>query len=157
MSQLYDFFACPRPLIERWAEALAAGDEELQNKIEAELPRRLPLNGIGQDELNILAACVAGEPVDVVQAVGRLDLVKAVSEEEGPWVTAFRRPAVKAVAGMRVDDELVGNWVRHVAEFHGESVKKVRRILTTEMAMTFKDLCSLAAKEHLGVFACFYG
>ena len=45
MSQLFDWFACSRPIIEQWAEALADGDEVRRAEIEATMPRREQLDG----------------------------------------------------------------------------------------------------------------
>src|SRR5262245_5438980 len=156
MSQLFDYFACSRPLIERWADALEQQDEDLQGQIEAEMPRSLPLKNLGDDDVNILAWCARGEDGDVVEAVGEIDLVKAVSEE-GPWVSTFRQPAVAALAKMRVGPALVRRWVQAVAQFHGETEDYYRELLTADTARALKDLCRLAVKERLGVFVCFHG
>lgn len=157
MSQLFDYFACSRPIIEQWAEALADGDEERRAEIEATMPRVARLKGIGQDEFNILAACAAGEAVDVVKAAGRVDLVRVIDAEEGPWVMAFRRPEVEAVAGMRVDGPLLGRWARHAAELHGRPEGRNRMLLSEEAAETFQEMCVLAVKGDFGLFVCFYG
>jgi hypothetical protein len=157
MSQLYDYFACSRRQVERWAKALAAGDEELQERIEAAMPRLVTLKNLGQDDFTILARCAAGGGVDVVEAAGAIDLVRAISPDEGPWVMAFRRPDVNAVAEMRVDGSLLRRWAKHVAEYRGGRQADIRHVLSAEAARTLKELCGLAVKERLGVFACFYG
>jgi hypothetical protein len=157
VSQLFDYFACSRRLIERWADALADGDEDRRQQIEAEMPGLVTLKRVGQDEFNVLAACVAGDTVDVVQAVGQMGLVQAVSPEEGPWVIAFRRPAIEALAGMRVDEPLVARWARHLAALHGGQEDYYRRLLTAAVAGTFGQLCGLAVERELGVFVCFHG
>lgn len=157
MSQLFDYFACSRPTIERWADALEQQDEELQQKIESEMPRFVTLKNLGQDELHILARCVKGNDVDTVNAVGQVDLVKAVSEEEGPWVLAFRQPTVEAIAGMTVNMPLIERWVKAVAEFHGTDEDRCRELLTLDAAMTLKEMCRVAVEKRLGVFTCFYG
>jgi hypothetical protein len=157
MSQLFDYFVCSRPTIDRWADALEHQDEELQQKIESEMPRFVTLKNLGQDEFNILAQCVEASDVDTVEAVGQVDLVKAVSEEEGPWVMAFRQPAVEAIAGMTVDTPLVQRWVKAVAEFHGRDEDRSRELLTTNSAKTLKEMCRVAVEKRLAVFTCFYG
>lgn len=157
MSQLFDYFVCSRPMIERWDDALEQQDEELQQKIESEMPRFLNLKNLGQDEFNILARCVEGDESDTVNAVGQVDLVKAVSEKDGPWIMAFRQAAVEAIAGMSVDMPLVRRWGKAVAEFHGMSEERCRELLTTDAAKSLKELCSVAVEKRLGVFTCFYG
>jgi hypothetical protein len=157
MSQLFDYFVCSRPTMEGWADALEQQDEELQQRIESEMPRFLTLKNLGQDEFNILARCVEGDDVDTVKAVGQVDLVKAVTEEEGPWVMAFRQPAVEAIAAMSVDRPLLQRWVKAVAEFHGSDEDRCREILNPDAAKTLKEMCSLAVEKRLGVFTCFYG
>jgi hypothetical protein len=106
--------------MESWAGALADRDEELQGKIKAKMPRFITLQNVGPEEFNILAACVAGENIDVVKAVAEVDLVRAIDPEQGPWVMALRPAAVEALARMQVDELLLGRWVRHVVGFHGE-------------------------------------
>jgi hypothetical protein len=81
MLQLFDYFACSRLVIRRWAAALADGDAERRVELEAGMPRIARLKNLSQNEFNILAACVAGGEVDVVEAVGRVDLVRAL---DGP-------------------------------------------------------------------------
>ena len=156
MSQLFDYFVCSRPIIERWADAVEQQDDELQQTIESQMPRLLTLRNIGPDEFNILAQCVEGDDVDTVDAVGQLDLVRAISEE-GPWLMAFRQPAVDAIAGMSVDVPLIQRWCKAVAEFFGTSEDFRRELLSTETAKSWKDLCSLAIEKRFGVFVCFYG
>lgn len=156
MSQLFDYFVCSRPAIERWADALEQQDEDVQKDIEDEMPRFLCLKNVGQDEFNILAACAQDE-ADTVRAVGRLDLIKAVSEEEGPWIIAFRQAEIEAIAGMNVDHSLVERWVRAVVEYRDESEDDCRDQFTTELAKTLKELCGVAVEKQLGVFTCFYG
>jgi uncharacterized protein with GYD domain len=101
MSQLYDYFACSRALIERWADALEQQDEAQQHEAEAKMPRLLTLKNIRQDAFNLLAECVGGDSFDAIKAMGEVDLIRAVSVEEGPWVMAFRRFAVEAIGGMQ--------------------------------------------------------
>jgi hypothetical protein len=92
-----------------------------------------------------------------VEAVGQIDLVKAVSEQ-GPWVMAFRKPAIEAVAGVSVDTLLVRRWVKAVVQFFGPtSEDRCRMFLTTEAANSFKELSSLAVEKKLEVFVCFHG
>jgi hypothetical protein len=157
MSQLFDYFACSRPLIEQWAEALATRDADLRQEIETAMPGVIKLKNLSQNEFNLLAASVAAEVVDVVAAVGEVDLVKAVSAEEGPWVMAFRRPAVEAIAGMHIDQTLLDRWVGHTIELNGGTAAYYGKLLTAEAAGKFKELCRLAVAGNLGVFACFYG
>ena len=157
MSQFFDYFVCSRPVIERWADALEQQDEDLQETIEDEMARSIGLKNVGQDEFNILAHCVAGDNVDTVKAVGEVDLVRAVSEEEGPWVIAFRQPAVEAIAGMVVDPSLLQRWVKAVAQFNGRDEVDWQKTLTAHMAKSLKDICRCAVNERLGVFTCFYG
>jgi hypothetical protein len=157
MSQLFDYFVCSRPLIDRWADALEQQDEDLQQQIEAEMPRFVSLNNLGQEDFNMLALCAFGDDGDPVEAVGDVDLVKAISEEEGPWIMAFRQPAVEAIAKMKVDEPLLHRWVQTVAQFNGRKEAFCREILTADAANTFKEMCSLAVKKRLGVFTCFYG
>lgn len=107
MSQIFDYFVCSRSLIDQWAKALASGDKAQQAKIEAKMPKFLTLRNLGQDEFNILAWCVQGGKGDVVEAVGAVDLVTAISEDEGPWLMAFQQPAIQAIAGMSVDESLL--------------------------------------------------
>jgi hypothetical protein len=83
--------------------------------------------------------------------------VKAISVEEGPWVMAVRRPAIQAIAQMRVDKGLLGRWVGCVIDLHGGTKAHYQKLLTAEAAQTLKEMCSLAVKKRLGVFACFYG
>jgi hypothetical protein len=85
VSQPFDYFACTRPQGEQRAEALASGDEDLQQQIEATMPGSVKLKNLSQNEFNLLPACVARDAVDVVEAVGQVDLVEAVYVEEGPW------------------------------------------------------------------------
>jgi hypothetical protein len=157
MSQYFDYFVCSQSLIEQWADALAQGDEERQVSLQADLPRFVGFKNLGNDEVNILAWCVKGENTDIAAAVGELDLIRAVSDLEGPWVMAFRQPAVAAIAGMVIDEPLLERWVRAVAEFHGRDEDICRRFLTPRDAGTLKDLCETAVKNSLGVFVCFYG
>jgi transposase-like protein len=157
LGDIFDYFVCPLPIIERWADALAQQDEELQQKIEAEMPRFVTLKNLGQDDFNMLSQCVEGGTVDTVRAVGDVDLVKAVSEEEGPWVMAFRRPAIEAIARMDVNESLLQRWVKAVAEFNGRKEEHCRETLTADAAKTLKEMCPLAVKDRLGVFTCFYG
>jgi hypothetical protein len=157
MSQNFDYFVCSRPMIERWADAPERGDEDLQQAIQAEMPRFLSLKDVGQTEYNILARCVDGDDGDVVEAVGEVDLVKAVNEAEGPWIMAFRQPAVEAITRMVVDQSLLERWVKAVAEFSGSDEDRCRETLTADVAQSLRDLCALAVGERLGVFTCFYG
>ena len=157
MSQLFDYFVCSESLIERWADALAEQDEDLQQKIESEMPRFVTLKNIGQDDFNILARCAEGDDVDTVKAVGEVDLVRAVSEEEGPWIMAFRQPAVEAMARMVVNESLIQRWIKAVAEFNGSGEDWCRETLTADAAESLKEICELAVEARLGVFICFYG
>jgi hypothetical protein len=121
-------------VIRLWAAALADGDAERREEIEAGMSRIARLKNLSQNEFNILAACVGGGEVDVVEAVGQVDLVRAVSAEEGPWVMTFRRPAIDAVAGMSVDQPLVDRWVRHTIELNGGAEGYYRKLLTADAA-----------------------
>lgn len=154
MSQLFDYFVCSRSLIDKWADALEQQDEARQEKIEAKMPRMATLKNLGQDDFNLLARSVDGGSV---VGVGDVDLVRAISEEEGPWVMALCQPAVRAVARMVVDESLLQRWVKAVAEFHGGKEAHCREILMAEAAETLKEMCQLAVKKRLGVFTCFYG
>lgn len=157
MSQLFDYFVCSLPIIQRWTDAMVQQDEDLQQTIESKMPRILTLKSIGQDEFNILAGCAKADEVDAVEAVGQVDLVKAVSDEEGPWVMAFSQAAVEAIAGMRVDTALIQRWASAVTEFHGTSEDWCRELLTMDAAKSLKELCGVAVEKQLGVFTCFYG
>jgi hypothetical protein len=157
MSQLFVYFVCPQAAIERWAEALARRDEDLRRKIESDMDRVVTLKNLGQDDFNLLARCVAGGDIDVVRAVGDVDPIKAVSEDEGPWVLAFRQPAVIALAQMNVDEPLLRRWAEVVARFKGKSANDYRGSLTADVARTLREMCALAVRERLGVFCCFYG
>ncbi|MBX9677124.1 MAG: hypothetical protein K2X38_00070 [Gemmataceae bacterium] len=157
MSQLFDYFVCSRSTIENWADAMEQQDEDEQARIESEMSGFVTLEHIGQDEFNILAQCVEEDGGDPTKAVLRVDLVKAVDEEEGPWVTAFHPAAVKAVAGMSVSATLIQCWRRAVAAFRGESEELYRKLLTSKTADSLKELCSLAVEKRMEVFTCFYG
>jgi hypothetical protein len=143
--------------MESWAGALADRDEELQGKIKAKMPRFITLQNVGPEEFNILAACVAGENIDVVKAVAEVDLVRAIDPEQGPWVMALRPAAVEALARMQVDEPLFGRWVRHVVGFHGGTEDFHRSRLPAKTAESLKELCGLAVTQHLEVFICCYG
>jgi len=155
MGQYDDFFVCPPSVIERWADALQEGDEELQEATEAEMDRVVPLKNVGHDEFCMLAHCTRGDVVDPVNAVEGSELVRAVSEE-GPWVTASHRSAVEAVAGAVVGPPLIERWVKAVAEFHGDE-DHYRELLDAELAESLKDLSTLAVSKESDVFVCFYG
>jgi hypothetical protein len=157
MSQLFDYFVCARALIDKWADALEQRDESLQQKIEAEMPRFLTLKNLSDGDVSILAACTKGDAVDSVKAVGQHDLVRAISEEEGPWITAFRKPTIEAIAKLRVGKPLLQRCVRAIAQFHGGTEAEYRKLLTAKVAGTLKDMCRLAVKKRLGVFTCFHG
>ncbi len=157
MSQLFDYFVCSRSMIRKWAAAMEEQDEELQQRIESKMPRLHTLDGIGQDEFNILAGCAEGDEMDPVEAVGQVDLVATVSEEEGPWVMAFSQVAVEAIAGMHVGSDLIQRWASAVIEFHGTSEYECRELLTMDAANSLKELCGLAVEKQLGVFTCYYG
>jgi hypothetical protein len=86
-----------------------------------------------------------------------LDLVKAISEEEGPWVIAFRQPTIDAIAQMEVNEPLLQRWASVVAKHMGQEEEDCREYLAAEVAGKFKELCSLAVQKNLGVFTCFYG
>lgn len=155
MGQYYDFFVCPLPIVERRADALQEGDEELQEAIEAEMDCVVPLKNVGHDEFCMLARSTRGDVVDLVNAVEGSELVRAVSEE-GPWVTALHRSAVEAVAGAVVGPPLIERWVKAAAGFHGDE-DRYRGLLDTEIAESLKDVSALAVSKGLDVFVCFYG
>lgn len=158
MSQLFDYFVCSPSAIEEWADAMERGDEELQEELESRMPRSLALRGIGQDEFSILAGCLRGGAVDIAGALERVDFVRAIDEEEGPWISAFRRAEIEAIAGMGVDEALIGRWSEAVAEYRGMEENDDRRgMLTAEVAEDFKGLCRAAIEGGLDVFVCFYG
>jgi len=145
-------------LIENWADALERGDEALQEKIEAEMPFVISLKNLGFDDFAILAECAEGDAVAPGKSVGEEDLVKAVSEKEGPWITAFRQPIIEAIAKIpRVDRSLLQRWVRAVTQYRGGSEADKQSLLSAENARTLRDMCRLAIKEQAGVFNCFYG
>lgn len=156
MSQLFDYFVCSRPDIDRWADALEQGDE-LEGAIEKEMPQVVHFRNLGQDDVNILAQCSQDREVDSVTAVGEIDLVRAISDEEGPWVMALRTPYIRMLAEMRIDNRLLERWVAAVAKFNGTEEEYCREVLTTEAAETLKKMCRLAVEKNLGVFVCFYG
>jgi hypothetical protein len=68
MSQLFDFFACSRPMVEEWADALEQQDEARQEAIEAKMPGVLKLKNIGNQEFTTLGACI--ERADTAKSVG---------------------------------------------------------------------------------------
>jgi hypothetical protein len=99
-----------------------------------------------------------GDDVDVVKAVREVDLVKAISEKEGPWITSFRQHTVEAIATMVIDPSLLHRWLKLVTQFMGASTEeRYRRFLTAGSAGTLKEMCGFAIKEHFGVFTCSYG
>ena len=105
----------------------------------------------------MLAACASGDAENACNAVGSIDLVKEINQEEGPWVIAFRQQSIDAIAGMRVDEPLLHRWVAAVAQFMGRQEDDCGEYLTAEAAASLKALCSLAVEKNLGVFCCFYG
>ena len=114
LPQLFDYFVCPRPMIEAWAEALAAGDEERQGGDRGD---DAPVRAAEEHRAGrgLAAACAAGDDVDAVAAVAAAtDLVRAVDPTEGPWVMAFRPSVVEAVARLTIDWAVVargcGTW-----------------------------------------------
>lgn len=121
------------------------------------MPRFITLKNIGQDEFNILAQCISSDDVDLVKAVGQIDLVRAISETEGPWVIAFRQPAIDAVARMSISEPLIHRWIRATAAFQEVQENRMATLLTTDVATTFMEMCSTAVEKQLGVFACFHG
>ena len=157
MSQIFDFLVCPRPLIEQWADALSRQDEDVQHAAEAKMSRVVTLRNLGQDEFNILAYCILGNEPDVANAVCDVDLVRALSEEEGPWIMAFRSPAIEAIAGMAVDASVLQRWAKSVAEFYESELEDCSQILTAESAALLKDACQCALTNELRVYTCFYG
>jgi hypothetical protein len=156
VSQIFDYFVCERGLIERWADALEQRNEALQQKFEAEMPRFITLKNVGQQEFGMLARCAAGKDTDSGNAVGGVDLVKAFSEE-GPWLLAFRPPAVERLANMIVEESLIEKWLAAVTEFTGGDSDHLRKFLTVIAANDLKGLCDFAIKNKLGVFTCLYG
>jgi len=157
MAQLFDYFVASRPMIERWADAVQQQDEQLQHQIEGGMPRLLTLKDLGQDEFNILARCAEENDFDVVEAVGEVDLVKAISEVDGPWLMAFRQANVDRISRMSLHTSLIERWVKNVAQFNERNEDVLREVLTAEAANTLKELCGLAVKNRLGVYTCFYG
>ncbi|HEY9757300.1 MAG TPA: hypothetical protein V6C97_19180 [Oculatellaceae cyanobacterium] len=156
MAQLFDYFVCPRSTIEQWISALEQQDDELRDKIESEMPQSITLQTVGQEELNILAGCARSEEVDTVKAVAQVDLVKALTDEEGPWVVAFPQPTVEAIAEMNVNPALVHRWIKAVSEYQGNNDDSRQAYLTTDAALTLKKICTEAVQERLYVFTCFY-
>jgi hypothetical protein len=144
-------------MIEKWAEALDQQDEDLQQQVESAMPRFVTLKNLGAEEFNILARCVEGDSEDTLDAVDEIDLIKAVSEEEGPWIMAFRQPTVEAIARMSIDKSLLRRWVKAVAQYSGREEDDCRVLLSANAAKTLQGICSQAVKERLGVFVCFYG
>lgn len=157
MSQLFDYFVCSRPEIDRWAAALEEQDDDLQETIEKKMLHVAHFRNLGQDDVNILAECTQEKDVDSVTAVGEIDLVRAISDEEGPWVMALRTPYIRMLAEMRIDNRLLERWVTAVARFNGTKDEYCRQVLTSEAAETLKMMCRLAVEKNLGVFVCFYG
>ncbi len=156
MSQLFDYFVCARPEIEAWADAFQSQDEGTQHDIEATMPFSVTVKNVGQDCFNILASCAREGEVDVVEAVGILDLVREISEE-GPWVMSFRQPTIEAIAGMDIDTQTLERWAACVAELYEGDVAIYRALLSADIARRFKDLCTVAIAKNLRVFTCFYG
>jgi hypothetical protein len=95
--------------------------------------------------------------VEVATAAGEVDLVKAVSDEEGPWVMAFRTSTVQAIAAMAAEQSVVQRWVEAVSAFNGRKYDWESARLTAVVAETLKDLCQVAVERWLGVYCCFYG
>lgn len=157
MSQLFDYFACERAMIEQWTDALATQDEEAMHKIEDQMHRVVHLRNVGQDEFNLLAACVVGSEFDIAVAAADVDLVTAIEEEEGPWIMAFSPEKIRAIAGATIDQTLLQCWAAAVAELHGSDEKEVGESLTLEVARSLQDLCRNAVDTGHGVFICFYG
>jgi hypothetical protein len=54
------------------------------------MPRLLTLSNVTQEDLSILAGCIGDEAVDRVAAAGEADFIRAITETEGPWITALR-------------------------------------------------------------------
>lgn len=154
MSQIFDYFACSRPTIESWADAVAGEDDEQREQIETSMAHRVSLKGIGTDFVNILANCAGGGAVDVVKAVGALDLVQAIDEEEGPFVTAFRSKTIAALAAMTITPALLDSWVKHAVEYTEGDSQTFRTLLGAEAARQLKELCAVAVKKNFGVYTC---
>jgi hypothetical protein len=148
---------CSPSVIKRWADALASGTDDVPEEVEAEMPRRLPLSGLGHLEFNLLAQCAEGGTVGLPEAAGALGLFRAVSEEPGPWVTAFRQPAIEATARMKVDHELLDRWAKSCNDFTQAGQEYQRSLLTVNPASGLKEMCGRAVKAGLGVFTGCYG
>jgi hypothetical protein len=157
VSQLIDYFVCSRALATKWAEAMEQQDEALQSDIEAKMPCFVTLKNLGQDEVNILAACVEGDVADPAEAVSEIELVHAVSEEEGPWGMAFDQSVIEAIAGMSVEKALLQRWLRVVCQFRGGSEAYHKRWMSADAATKLKEMCELAVTKNMGLFTCFYG
>lgn len=136
---------------------MAEMDEERQAEIEESMPAQVTLQGLGNNEFEILAACLTeGEP-DLVAAATSSDMVHAVSEEEGPWILALNSEQVAAVATATLDDALLEKWVEATAEFQGGDVEWLRELLTLEAAQDYQQMCQAAVADGLKIYMCFYG
>ncbi|PQO45881.1 hypothetical protein [Blastopirellula marina] len=157
MSQLYDFFLCSREQIDRWTAAMAEMDEDRQAQIEESMPAQVTLQGLGNNEFEMLAACVTEEEPDLVAAAASSDMVHAVSEEEGPWILSLNAEQVAAVAKATLDDALLEKWIAATAEFQGGDVEWLRELLTLEAAQDYQQMCQAAVADDLKIYLCFYG
>lgn len=144
---LFDYFVCSRPHIERWAEALASGDEHHRETLEAEMPRVVTFKNLGPDEVGILAQCATGGEAEAV------DVVRSVNEQK---ILAFRQAVIDSIAAVQVDESLLQRWAKQASKFNGQSEAENRQVLLYGAARKLKDLCTLAVDEALGVFTCIY-
>jgi hypothetical protein len=156
MSQIFDYFACSRSQIEVWIEAVELSDERRQLEIENAMPAFISLKNLGIDDVNLLVHCGDKDPIDIVKAVGEIDLVKELGEA-GPWVLAFRDPQIVALATMTLDEPTLARWTKAVADYRGIDQTECRELLTAAHAKDIKRLCEVAVEKRLGLFACFFG
>ena len=155
MSQLFDYFVCSAAAIDRWIEALANQDEETQQTIEDEMQTVITIKGFDQDALVALAQCSADVSPGALSPSKDIRLVRAISDEEGPWVMAYSSRMINVVARMEMTASLVARWNRMVAKATGQAEDK--EIVTMEAAEAMQTLCQDAEDGKLGLFVCFYG
>ena len=157
MSVLTTYFVCERPLVLQWLEALAEEEGDRREAIEAAMPAVWEAEGITHVEVNLLAQCAAGGLIDHAAAATGVELVEALDPEEGPWITAFQATTLRALATLRLDDELIADWIRSACAYTGEDEEFRAATLTREAAGRLQHLAALALPPDLGLYTCFYG
>jgi len=156
MPQRVDYFACTRPVIEQWIAALKASDEARRAKVDAQMAGSATFMGLTDVIFNILATCQDAN-FDMFKAASAVDLVGAVSAEEGPWVMALRQPAIERIARIRVDESVLECWVRWATVLNRRSEEENRQALSAVAANSLRDLCIIVLEKRVGLFTCSYG